>query len=1135
MKHLYALLFFMFMGFSAFAQLPDGSTAPNWTLTDLNGNSHTLYSVLDQGIPAIIDFSATWCGPCWNYHQQHHLEDLYDEYGPTGTVEQDAVRVYWIESDSGTNDPCMTNSPGCTGGTQGDWTAGTDFPLFNPPNENVPAAYQINAYPTIIAVCPDRKMYETGQATKSTLVTWINGTCALDQSFFITDETCNGDGSGMIDLEVTGGFGNISYSWSNGESSEDLVGVPPGTYSCTITEGRGHTVETGDITVSGPATPVSVGSETVNDVACNGENNGNISISATGGAGGYTYMWSNGSTTQTISDLEPNTYTVVITDNDGCTAEEVYVIEEPEVLSELTNTLPAACGNNNGTIILQASGGVGPYTYDIGVDFNGSGIFQGVPPGFYSGMITDQNNCTVSFPILVEEIDGPEAVADVNGMLSCEETEITLSGEGSTEGGALFYTWTTTDGNIVSGGNTLNPIVDATGTYTLEVTDAATNCSETDEVVVTGDFTTPMSQISSAQNLDCTNLTSVLDGTGSSSGANFSYLWVTDNGNIVEGETTLMATVNAAGDYELIVTNLTNGCTSSSTVTVEQSAGVPVADAGEEQALTCAVTEVMLDGTQSSTGDEYVYSWTTDDGVIVSGADTPTPTVSASGVYLLEVLNTDNGCTSLSSVTVVLNNQLPDPVIAAPEVLTCVLTETSLDLMLEGDHTYSWTTVDGNIVSGADTENPIIDAPGEYVVEVVSLETGCSNTTSVIVEEVINEPTAGFTFENDEKTFEFTDVSDGSPTSYLWEFGDANTSTEQNPVHTYADNGTYDVCLTITNECGDSKSCSTVVVSSGSSLAFQTEVTDELCNAACQGTASIVPAAEVENYTIAITGPNGYESSEFDMSDLCAGTYTFVITNEIGETANGEFEIVEPEQLTMNTSDVVDVACNGDDSGAISIDVTGGSGTIIVTWDDGSEGTELSGLTSGEYVGTAIDENGCSEMITVTINEPTAIQLSSSEVLDITDTNPTGSIDITVEGGTPGYTYLWSNGDTTEDIDGLEVGDYTVVVTDENGCEETYGPFTVQSVINVQDIDILDNVTVMPNPASDRVQVRLEFSTSTSCTIQLINTLGQSMDTHTTAGQSVSYSQDVSDYPQGIYLVKVTVGNQSIVKKMVKQ
>ena len=1135
MKHLYVILFFMFMGFSAFAQLPDGSTAPNWTLTDLNGNSHTLYSVLDQGIPAIIDFSATWCGPCWNYHQQHHLEDLYDEYGPTGTVEQDAVRVYWIESDSNTNDPCMTNSPGCTGGTQGDWTAGTDFPLFNPPNENVPTAYQIGAYPTIIAVCPDRKMYETGQANKNTLVTWINETCALDESFFATDETCNGDGTGMIDLQVTGGFGNISYSWSNGESSEDLIGVPQGTYSCTITEGRGHTVETGDITVSGPATSVAVGSETVNDVACNGENNGNISISPTGGAGGYSYMWSNGSTSQSISDLEPNTYTVVITDTDGCTAEEVYVIEEPEVLSELTNTLPAACGNNNGTIILQASGGVGPYTYDIGVDFNGSGIFQGVPPGFYSGMIIDQNNCTVSFPILVEEIDGPEAIAEVDGMLSCDETEITLSGEGSSEGGSLIYTWTTTDGNIVSGGNTLNPIVDAAGTYTLEVTDVATNCSETDDVVVTGNFAAPVSQISSAQNLDCTNLTSVLDGTGSSSGANFSYLWVTDNGNIVEGETTLMATVNAAGDYELIVTNLTNGCTSSSTVTVEQSAGVPVADAGEEQALTCSVIEVMLDGTQSSSGDEYVYSWTTDDGVIVSGADTPTPIVSASGVYLLEVLNTDNGCTSLSSVTVILNNQQPDPVITAPELLTCVLTETNLNLVLEGDHTYLWTTSDGNIVSGADTENPIIDAPGEYMVEVVSLETGCSNTTSVVVDEVINEPTAGFTFESDEKTFEFTDVSDGNPTSYLWEFGDANTSTEQNPTHTYADNGTYDVCLTITNECGDSKSCSTVVVSSGSSLAFQTEVTDELCNAACQGTASIVPAAEVENYTIAISGPNGYESSEFDMSDLCAGTYTFVITNEIGETANGVFEIVEPEQLTMNTSDVIDVACNGDDSGAISIDVSGGSGTVIVTWNDGSEGTELSGLASGEYVGTAVDENGCSEMITVTINEPTAIQLSSSEVLDITDTNPTGSIDITVEGGTPGYTYLWSNGDTTEDIDGLEVGDYTVVVTDENGCEETYGPFTVQSVINVQDIDILDNVTVMPNPASDRVQVRLEFSTSTSCTIQLINTLGQSMDTHTTAGQSVSYSQDVSDYPQGIYLVKVTVGNQSIVKKMIKQ
>ena len=116
---------------NAQAQLADGSVAPDFTLTDLNGTTHTLYHLLDQGYTVFIDFSAVWCPPCWSYHQTHALENLYVDHGPAGypgvsASTSDDVMVFYIEADG--NDVASLGGSGAN--TQGDWITGTSFPIY---------------------------------------------------------------------------------------------------------------------------------------------------------------------------------------------------------------------------------------------------------------------------------------------------------------------------------------------------------------------------------------------------------------------------------------------------------------------------------------------------------------------------------------------------------------------------------------------------------------------------------------------------------------------------------------------------------------------------------------------------------------------------------------------------------------------------------------------------------------------------------------------------------------------------------------------------------------------------------------------------------------------------------------------
>ncbi len=153
MKHLLVIAWLL-PGICGFAQVPDGSTAPDFTLTDYYGTTHTLYDYLDADKTVFLEIFAAHCPTCWAYHQTHRLKNLYEQYGPDGT---DEVMVLALEYDQYNDSLAFTGNhePWVT---QGNWLEGTPYPIFNveDPDRGVFTDYNVTYYPAIYKICPDR-------------------------------------------------------------------------------------------------------------------------------------------------------------------------------------------------------------------------------------------------------------------------------------------------------------------------------------------------------------------------------------------------------------------------------------------------------------------------------------------------------------------------------------------------------------------------------------------------------------------------------------------------------------------------------------------------------------------------------------------------------------------------------------------------------------------------------------------------------------------------------------------------------------------------------------------------------------------------------------------------------------------
>jgi hypothetical protein len=215
--------------------------------------------------------------------------------------------------------------------------------------------------------------------------------------------------------------------------------------------------------------------------------------------------------------------------------------------------------------------------------------------------------------------------------------------------------------------------------------------------------------------------------------------------------------------------------------------------------------------------------------------------------------------------------------------------------------------------------------------------------------------------------------------------------------------------------------------------------------------------------------------------------------------------------------------CNNDNSGSINLTVTGGTPTYLYAWSNLATTEDLTGLAAGNYTVLVTDANGCTTNAFMLITQPSVLVVSNTSTPEITGND--GTIDLTVAGGTAGYTYVWSNGPSSQDQTGLTAGTYTVIVTDANGCL-AYDTVLVSSNIGVEDLFEV-NIMVYPNPTTNVLTIEIDRPME----LTLLNAIGQSvLKINLMAGKNTIVLENILN---GIYFLNFENENSVLQKKIV--